>query len=141
MAASAPSSDPVAPPRPGFLRRHWGKLLLLVVLGGPVAVFGIWSAASLTYVYSTGSRVGFAQKLSHKGWLCKTWEGELAMATVPGVMPEKFTYTVWSDSLARAIGALEGQRVKIEYEQHRFLPNSCFGETEYFVKSVTPVAP
>jgi hypothetical protein len=139
--ADSPASDaPVSPPpRPGFLRRNWGKLTLFVIIGVPLLVFGIWSAAALTFVYSSGSRVGFAQKLSKKGWICKTWEGELAMSTVPGVMPEKFTYTVWGDSLADAIGALEGKRVKLTYEQHRFLPNSCFGETEYFVKSIAPV--
>jgi len=84
--------------------------------------------------------VGFAQKLSEKGWLCRTWEGELAMATVPGVAPELFQYSVRDDSVARAIQELDGRRVALTYEQHRGVPTSCFGETEYFVTGVRPVS-
>jgi hypothetical protein len=131
----ADSASPAAP-TPGFARRNWGKLTLLIILGTPLLLFAIWSGVALTFVYSEGSRVGFAQKLSKKGWLCKTWEGELAMATVPGVMPERFAFTVWSDSLAEEIQRIEGKRVKLSYEQHRYLPSSCFGDTEHFVKGI-----
>lgn len=127
-------------PGPGFFRRHWGKLTLLSLMSGFLLVIGVWSAFTIFFVYSEGSRVGFAQKLSQKGWLCKTWEGEIAMATVPGVMPERFSFTVHSDSLAQAIRALEGRRITLQYTQHRFLPNSCFGETEYWASGVS-VAP
>lgn len=131
----APSSPATA--RPGGSRV---RKALLLLGGGVVLVLGAWVAFSMLFVYSSGTRVGFAQKLSQKGWLCKTWEGELAMATVPGVMPEKFQFTVRSDSVAAAIGELEGKRVSLRYEQHRFLPTSCLGETEYWVTGVE-VAP
>ena len=36
----------------------------------------------LTWSYSTGERADWIQKLSKKGWVCKTWEGELAMKTI-----------------------------------------------------------
>jgi hypothetical protein len=133
----ADSAPPTAPAEtPGFARRNWGKLTVLLLVGTPLLIFALWSFASLAFVYSSGSRVGFAQKLSKKGWICKTWEGEIAMATVPGVMPERFAFTVWSDSLADEIQKIEGRRIKLTYEQHRYLPNSCFGETEHFVKGV-----
>jgi hypothetical protein len=134
-AGAAAPTPPVPPPK-GFARRHWGKLTLFTLLAVPVTVLGAWAAFTIFFVYSAGTRTGFSQKLSQKGWLCKTWEGELAMATVPGVMPEKFAFTVHSDSLAAAIQAMEGKRVTLRYEQHRFLPNSCFGETEYWATGV-----
>lgn len=139
--ASASPTPPVPPAKPGFARRNWGKLTLGTLLAVPLTIFGAWSAFTIFFVYSSGTRTGFSQKLSHKGWMCKTWEGELAMATVPGVMPEKFTFTVHNDSLASAIQALEGKRVTVTYEQHRFLPNSCFGETEYWATGIQETPP
>ena len=127
--------------QPGFLRRHWGKLAVGGLLVIPAAVLAVWTAITLTFAYSRGERVGYAQKISEKGWLCRTWEGELTMAAIPGAAPEKFYFTVRSDSVARAIQQFDGQRVVLDYEQHRFVPSSCFGETEYFVTDVEPVAP
>jgi hypothetical protein len=122
----------------GFVRRHWGKLTLATLLVVPALVLAVWTAVALSFAYSRGERVGYAQKLSEKGWLCPTWEGELTMNAIPGAAPEKFTFSVRSDSLARAIQRFDGQRVVLDYEQHRFVPTSCFGETEYFVTSVRP---
>jgi hypothetical protein len=122
--------------RPSFLRRHWGKLLLALVVLGPLAVFAAWSAIALTYTYSEGQRVGYNQKLSRKGWLCKTWEGEIALSNVPGQAPEMFAYSVRDDAVAAQIQRLEGARVALTYEQHKGVPSSCFGETEYFATTV-----
>jgi hypothetical protein len=90
------------------------------------------------FVYSQGESVGFVQKLSYKGWVCKTWEGEQirALATLPAV-PEKFAFTVRDDAVAEQINKHIGQKVVIEYEQHKGLP-ACFGETEYFITKVHP---
>ena len=126
-------------PRRGFFRRHWLGLTLATILLVPAAVFAVWATATLGYAYSAGDRTGWNQKLSHKGWICKTWEGELAMTAAPGVAPEIFRYSVRSDSVARAIDALAGQRVKLRYEEHRGVPTSCFGETNYFATGVEKV--
>jgi hypothetical protein len=76
------------------------------------------------------------QKLSRKGWLCKTWEGELAMATAPGVPPQIFEFTVRDDSVARALTEDMGRgRVSLQYDEHRGVPTTCFGETSHFVVS------
>jgi hypothetical protein len=93
----------------------------------------------LHWSYSTGERAGYVQKFSKKGWICKTWEGELAMATVPGVMPEKFYFSVRDDSVAAKINRTLGKRVSLAYDQHKGVPTSCFGETEYFVTGVRVV--
>lgn len=91
---------------------------------------------SLHWSYSEGDRAGYVQKFSKKGWLCKTWEGEIAMVTMPGAIPEKFAFSVRDDAMAEKINALAGRRVVLQYQQHKFIPSSCFGETEYFVVGV-----
>ncbi len=107
-------------------------LLFLLLLAAYVWIALHWS-------YSKGERAGYLQKLSNKGWICKTWEGELSLISLPGVMPEKFLFTVRDDAVARRINALAGQRVSLVYEQHKGLPTSCFGDTEYFVTDVISV--
>jgi len=126
-------------PRQSFVRRHWGKLAILGLLVLPALVFTIWAGITLSYSYSDGERVGYVQKLSRKGWLCKTWEGELQLSNIPGSAPILFQFSVRSDSLARAIQALAGRQVAIYYEQHVGVPSDCFGETEYFVTTVRDV--
>lgn len=133
-------AEPVEPPR-GVVRRHWGKLLVAAVILVPALVFTIWAGVALSYSYSDGNRVGYVQKLSRKGWLCKTWEGELQLSNIPGSAPVLFQFTVRSDSVARAIEALAGRQVQVHYEQHVGVPSSCFGETEYFVDAVRSVQP
>lgn len=105
-------------------------LALIAILALGFALY-LWGA--LSWSYSSGERAGFMQKLSKKGWLCKTWEGELSMVALPGAAPEKFEFTVRDDEVAARINAAVGKRVALQYEQHKGLPGNCFGETEYFV--------
>ena len=98
-----------------------------------------WTIIALSDTYSRGDRAGYSQKLSKKGWLCKTWEGELAMVNIPGAMQERFPFTVRSDSLAAVMTRNMGSQVSLTYEEHRGVPGSCFGETNYYVTSVRPV--
>jgi hypothetical protein len=99
-------------------------------------VFAIWASVTLNYTYSAGERAGFVQKLSKKGWICKTWEGELAMANLPGTMPQIFGFSVRNDSIAKLIEQNMGKRVSMTYEEHRGVPTKCFGETQYYVTNV-----
>jgi len=99
-----------------------------------------WVWLILHWSYSEGERAGYVQKLSKKGWLCKTWEGELALVTMPGAIPEKFVFTVADDGIADRINALAGKRVVMHYKQHKFIPSSCLGETEYFISDVSEVS-
>lgn len=133
-AAATPETPP--PPRPGLFRRHWGKLTLLIVVLVPLIGMVLWLGITLNYSYSEGTRTGYVQKLSRKGWLCKTWEGELAMTTQPGVAPKIFEFSVRSDSVAAEIEKIEGNQVTLFYKEHRGVPTSCFGETTYFVDGV-----
>lgn len=119
-------------------KRHWGLIAFTVLVVLPVLLFTLYTIAALSWTYSAGERVGFVQRLSRKGIVCKTWEGQLAMATMPGVPPQMFDFSVRDDSVAAAINAVMGRRVALQYKQHKGVPTSCFGETEYFVVGVTP---
>ena len=105
----------------------------LVVLAG---LFVLYTMLVLSWSYSTGERAGFMQKLSHKGVVCKTWEGELQLVALPGSMPEKFLFSVRDEAVAARVNATMGKRVALTYEQHIGVPTTCFGETEYFVTDV-----
>ena len=118
--------------------RHWWKIVLLAVVVLPAVLFALWAWIALSFSYSAGSRSGYVQKFSKKGWVCKTWEGELAMATLPGTMPEVFRFTVRDDSVAGEINRQMGNRVTLQYEEHPGVPTTCFGETDYFVVGVRP---
>jgi hypothetical protein len=120
------------------------KSILTVTLGFVVVVSAIFAGylwLALHWSYSEGERAGFMQKLSKKGWLCKTWEGELSLVALPGAAPEKFIFTVRDDKVADKINQQVGQRVALTYEEHRGLPTSCFGDTAYFVNDVKRVIP
>jgi hypothetical protein len=115
--------------------RQFFLLGVLLVL----ALLAAWTTISLKWSYSKGERAGYVQKFSHRGWVCKTWEGELAMVNIPGSLTEKFEFTVRDDAVAALINKSMGQRVAITYEQHVGIPNSCFGDTAYFVTNVQVV--
>jgi hypothetical protein len=133
------SSTPAPAPR----RRGCGKPVLVLLLLALVAagLFALWAWITLSWDYSEGERAGYVQKFSRKGWICKTWEGELAMVNLPGAMPEIFRFSVRDDAVAQRINQTMGQRVTLHYEQHVGVPTSCFGETEHFVTDVRNVKP
>ena len=108
-------------------------LFLLLVVALVVGYF----FAALTWNFATGERAGWVQKFSKKGWLCKTWEGEMAMVTMPGAVPEKFAFTVWDDKVAEEVNRHVGKRVALHYEEKVGLPTTCFGETRHYVTNVT----
>ena len=127
-----------APPKK---KRKTALKILLVILLVPAIVIALWIWISLGYTYASGDRAGYVQKISKKGWICKTWEGELAMANLPGTMPQIFAFTVRSDSIAHILEQNAGKQVSLKYEQHRGIPTSCFGDTQYFVTAVHRISP
>jgi hypothetical protein len=132
------ANDPTVPRLARFTRTLRKYLLLLAVIA--IALAALYLFVVTRWSYSSGERAGYVQKFSKKGWVCKTWEGEIAMANLPGAMPELFSFTVRDEAVAVQINALLGARVVLAYEQHLGLP-SCFGETPYWVRSVRRVEP
>jgi hypothetical protein len=133
--------EPPPPPAPVKKKRNKVLMVLLALLLIPAVIIALWIWVTLGYTYAVGERAGYVQKISKKGWLCKTWEGELAMANLPGTMPQIFSFTVRNDSIAHVIEQNAGKQVSLTYEQHRGIPSSCFGETEYFVTRVNRLGP
>ena len=120
---------------------QFNKILkyITLLLAIPAALFVLYVWAALTWTYSSGERAGYVQKLSQKGWVCKTYEGELILVSMPGTQAEKFPFTVRSKKVAEKINQTVGQRVRLIYEEHKGLPTTCFGDTAYFVTDVQPL--
>jgi len=121
------------------------KFVLLPLIVLAVLAAG-WVWAALSWSYSEGERAGWVQKLSKTGWMCKTWEGELSLVSLPGSTAEKFFFTVHDEAVAADITRHIGKRVALHYEEKVGLPSSCFGETRHFITKVTltediPLAP
>jgi hypothetical protein len=135
--ASTPAPGPAPAPKRGVASRLRRTLFFSVVALALLLVAYTWFV--LTWSYSRGERAGFVQKFSKKGLVFKTWEGELLMVTLPGVMPERWEFTVHDDAVAARINALMGKRISLGYDQHIGVPTSIFGETGYFVTSVREV--
>jgi hypothetical protein len=143
MAATPPALDPAASPkRPPLIHRAWRgtKRLLWFTLLAALGASALYLWAAYKFTYSSGERAGYVQKFSKRGWLCKTWEGELATANLPGSPPEVFAFSLHDDKVAAEINRNLGTRVTLGYEQHLGLP-SCFGDTSYWVTSVRPADP
>ena len=113
---------------------------LLGILVSAALLLGGYSWLLLHWAYSSGERAGYVQKLSRKGWICKTWEGEMALVSMPGTVGEKFAFSVRDDAVAEQINQSVGRRVTLRYQQHVGLPTSCFGDTQYFIASVAGLA-
>ncbi len=113
----------------------WALMFLII----PIGLFALYTWAVLSWSYSSGERAGYVQKLSQKGFLCKTYEGELILVSMPGTQAEKFYFTVKDPKIAQKINETVGKRVRLTYEQHIGVPSSCFGETSYYVNDVKVV--
>lgn len=109
---------------------------MLAVLVAAVALFMLYTWISLSFAYSEGERAGYLQKFSRKGWLCKTWEGEILLSSMPGAIPERFNFSVRDPAVAIQMQTAMGKRVHLGYEEHRGVPTECFGETGYFATKV-----
>jgi len=119
----------------GFKRFLWSSLFGALLLAVLYTLFMLW------WSYSEGERAGVLQKFSKRGWICKTYEGELAMYVVGGVAPQIWDFSVRDEAVARQLQAAVGQQVRLHYAEHRGLPTNCFGETDYFVDRIEVVGP
>src|SRR3954447_21622348 len=129
----------VAPPKPRRRFRLW--LILAAILIVPALLFTLYVGSIFAISYSEGERAGILQKFSRKGWICKTYEGELAVSYTPGMAPVIWNFTVRDESVAAKIKDSQGKRVVVHYNEHRGVPSDCFGETQYYVDDVRVMAP
>jgi hypothetical protein len=129
-----PAVEPA--PKSRRLRKIALVLGLLVI---PFVLFSLYVGLMFAWSYSEGERAGILQQFSRRGWLCKTYEGELAMSIVPGVTPTIWEFSVRSEAVVPKLRSAIGRRVVLHYTEHRGVPTSCFGQTTYFVDSVAAV--
>jgi hypothetical protein len=118
--------------------RFMRGLVTLVIL--VLAITALWTWFSLSWAYSEGNRAGVLQKFSRKGWICKTYEGELALYVVGGVAPQIWHFSTRDEAVARELEGAVGQQIQLHYTEHRFVPTNCFAETPYFAESFTTVS-
>ena len=111
--------------------------LALVLAALLVMVAAGWTFLTLSWAYSEGERAGVLQKFSKKGWICKTFEGEVAQYVVGGVAPQIWYFSVRDERVAAELFKAVGQNVQLHYTEHRGIPTSCFGDTPYFAQSFT----
>lgn len=125
----------------GMAVRRGGKFgrILLIVLVLAALLVALWSWFALSWSYSEGERAGVLQKFSKKGWICKTYEGELALYVVSGVAPQIWYFSTRDEALAKQLSGAVGEQIRLHYAEHRGLPTSCFAETPYFAESFTKV--
>jgi len=118
----------------GYAMRALKYILWFMIIA--LGLFALYTWGTLTWVYSSGERAGYVQKFSNKGYVCKTWEGELLLVSMPGTLAEKFQFSVRDESVAKKINDSLGKRVKIDYKEHKGIPSTCFAETAYFVDNI-----
>jgi hypothetical protein len=132
--ANAIDSTPAAPGRRrGFV--FWLVVLLLVA----AVLVTLYTLFMLSWSYADGERAGVLQKFSKRGWVCKTYEGELAMYVVGGVAPQIWNFSVRDPEVAARLHDAVGHQVRLRYTEHPGLPTTCFAETRYFVESFSVV--
>ena len=131
---TSPEQEPAPAPPPR--RRSKVPLIIALLLLSPILVLALYTVVVLNWSYSDGDRSGYLQKFSRRGWVCKTYEGELAMSSVPGVAPTIWTFSVRDTDVAGKLNENLGRKVVLHYSEHRGVPTTCFGTTDYYVDSV-----
>lgn len=139
LQSSIMSKHPIAKGAADGRSRGGIVVVLLLAVAAVAAALALYTVFVLHWSYSEGQRAGILQKFSRKGWVCKTWEGELAMSIVPGVTPTIWDFSVRDAGVAQRMNAAVGRRVTLHYTEHRGVPTSCFAETPYFVDDVRVV--
>jgi hypothetical protein len=101
-----------------------------------ILIFGVSSYVAIVRYYSIsdGIRSGELIKISHKGFLFKTWEGELSQGLSGAQI---FSFSVIDENVVEKLKQYQGQYVKIEYKEHL---DTFFwlGDTNYYISDVVP---
>lgn len=127
--------NPVLPKKTNGFKKFMRWFIFILLLG--FAAFAYWK---YFFTYSDGNRTGLLQKLSHKGTIFKTYEGELVLSSISStagvaLASEKFYFSVADKAVATKMESFEGKKVKVHYlQKNGKLP--WRGESEYIVDDV-----
>ncbi len=96
-----------------------------------------------SWTYSEGTRSGNLIKVSTKGVVFKSFEGELNLGGVrmlEGLEGNIWSFTILNDDVAQGVKEFEGKRVKVYYkERYKTMPWS--GDTNYIVTDIEELIP
>ncbi|MFK2820396.1 6-phosphogluconate dehydrogenase [Flavobacteriaceae sp. LMIT009] len=113
-------------------------LFRFLIISGIVFCVVLWICS---WTYSEGTRAGNLIKISKKGIVFKTFEGQLNLGgvnLVEGLEGNIWAFTILDDSLAKTSTSFEGKMVKITYkERYKTLP--WLGDTNYIVTNIQKV--
>jgi hypothetical protein len=119
------------------VKRFFLVVLLLGILGGGLY---LWVC---NWTYSKGTRAGTLIKISYKGVVFKTYEGQLNLGGFrqdagEGISGNIWEFSVWEDEVYDILQDYEGKQVKLYYrEKYKSMPWQ--GDTEYFIYKVEEV--
>lgn len=113
------------------MKKFLGYFFLVLILIGGLMVY--WNYYN---VFSDGERKGVLVKITKKGNVFKTYEGEMWLSCRQLVNPEKFLFSIEDKALADTLGNLQDQCIQVKYTQFRkSLP--WRGDSEYIITGFT----
>ncbi|MCD0472160.1 6-phosphogluconate dehydrogenase [Flavobacterium sp. JAS] len=110
------------------------KRILLIIAALCVLIFTIYFAFIYFVPYSEGYRSGELIRMSHKGVIMKTWEGELSQG-VSSSQIFRFSVLDSDQKVIDQLNELEGQYVKLTYVE-RYKTFSWWGDSRFFITAV-----
>ncbi|WP_369047763.1 6-phosphogluconate dehydrogenase [Tenacibaculum sp. UWU-22] len=114
------------------------KKVLSLIIGVIILAAALYYAFIYYVPYSQGVRSGELIKISHKGVLFKTWEGEISQG-ISGAQIFSFSVQKNKKEVIEELQNLQGHYVKVNYTE-RFGTFFWLGDTKYFITQVTEEA-
>jgi hypothetical protein len=111
------------------------KKPLFIALGAIAILFALIYAFIYFVPYSDGIRSGELIKISHKGVIVKTWEGQISQG-ISGAQIFEFSVLDKDQDVIEKLQEYQGEYVKLEYTE-RFATFFWLGDTKYFITEVT----
>ena len=110
------------------------KKVLFIILSTAIALTVVYFLFIYYASFSEGYRSGELIKISHKGVVFKTWEGEISQGVSES---QRFNFSVESsqEEVISQLKDMQGQNVKLTYKE-RFGTFPWLGDTKYFVTKV-----
>lgn len=110
------------------------KKILFIIIGSLVALYLLYFAFVYYVPYSEGTRAGELIKISKKGVLFKTWEGEISQG-ISGAQIFEFSVLDKEAGVIEKLNELQGRYVKVRYVE-RYSTFVFWGDTKYFINDV-----
>ena len=111
------------------------KKIIGVLLSTVVIITILYYLFIYFVTYSTGVRSGELIKISRKGVIVKTWEGEISQG-ISGAQIFTFSVEDKNEQVIENLQKYQGSYVKLTYKE-RYKTFFWLGDTKYFITKVT----